>query len=434
MSDVPSSPSALRAPDPPAPRRLNTLALVVLTAAVALFLGTAVYFISKSPNHPTPATAAPPAPSDAAPPEPGFLKRPPRSFAPAPPPAPPLSTADQAALDSFYRQAQANEVSRGPGSRPGLDRPFASSSAEAGFPPPAYPPPPIAPPTPVDGRRDAFNRALHAPIAVSLTGGTQPSPAPSAFPASPATLLPGFPSFPGLPLPATTDPNPSPHDAPPVDPTAAFLAAPGRDSRLAVTVEPPGSPFALAQGTLLPAVLITAINSDLPGDLTAQIARDVYDSRTQRILLIPRGSRLVGRYQNQIAAGQNRLLVAWDRLLLPNGSSLRFPGLPGVAQAGDAGLPASVNNHLSQVFGSAVLLSLIGAGVQLSQPQESAVLGNAASSRQIAAAAVGQELSSVALEILRRRLTTPPTLTVRAGTLFNVFARGDITLPPYPTE
>jgi type IV secretion system protein TrbI len=429
MSDSPASQTALRTPDPPAPRRLNTLALIVLTAVAALFLGTAVYFISKTPTHPTPASSAPSVPADAAPIEPGFLKRAPRP-APSVPPSPLPPAADQAALDSFYRQAQAEAIHLPPGSRPGLDSALAPAAGEGAYTPPAYASP-AAPPTPTDARREAFNRALHAPIAVSLAGGApaQPGASPAGPPALPS--LPGFPALPAFPPPGLSDSAPAQREPAPVDPSAAFLASPGRDPRLAVTVEPPGSPFDIVQGSLLPAVLVTAINSDLPGDLVAQITRDVYDSRTQRVLLIPRGSRLVGRYQNQVAAGQNRLLVAWDRLLLPNGTSLRFPGLPGVAQTGDAGLPAAVNNHLSQVFGSALLLSLIGAGVQLSQPQESAVLGNAASTRQIAAAAVGQELSSVALEILRRRLATPPTLTARAGTLFDVFVRGDITLPPY---
>jgi type IV secretion system protein VirB10 len=204
-----------------------------------------------------------------------------------------------------------------------------------------------------------------------------------------------------------------------------------RDPRLALRIDPPNSSTQLDAGSLIPAVLATGINSDLPGDLLAQVSRDVFDSRTERLLLIPRGSRLLGRYQNQVATGDRRLLVAWDRLIFPDGTSLRFPGLPATATSGEAGLPASVDNHLPTVFGSALRLSLLSAGVQLSQPQESATFGQAASARQVGAAALGQELSTVATELLRRRLAIAPTLRIPAGTEFNVFVRGDLALPLY---
>jgi type IV secretion system protein VirB10 len=219
----------------------------------------------------------------------------------------------------------------------------------------------------------------------------------------------------------------------PQDPTTAFLssARTPRDPHLAVTLDPPLSATQLDAGSLLPAVLATGINSDLPGDLVAQVTRDVFDSRTERRVLIPRGSRLLGRYQNQVAAGQHRLLVAWDRLLFPDGTSLRFPGLPGTSPSGEAGIPGSVDNHLPTVFGSALLLSLLSAGAQLSQPQESATFGQAASTRQVGAAALGQELSTVSTELLRRRLAIAPTLRIPSGTEFQVFVRADLALPPY---
>jgi type IV secretion system protein VirB10 len=198
-----------------------------------------------------------------------------------------------------------------------------------------------------------------------------------------------------------------------------------------VTIDPPLSPTQLDAGSLIPAVLATGINSDLPGDLVAQVSRDVYDSRTERQVLIPKGSRLLGRYQNQVAAGQQRLLVAWDRLLFPDGTSLRFPGLSGISNSGEAGLPGSVDNHLGTVFGSALLLSLLSAGAQLSQPQESATFGQAASTRQVGAAALGQELSTVGTELLRRRLAIAPTLRIPSGTEFQVFVRADLALSPY---
>jgi type IV secretion system protein VirB10 len=268
--------------------------------------------------------------------------------------------------------------------------------------------------------------SISAPTAVVAVAGTP-------------TGTPGLalPSFPPLRIPGLTEPLPEqgPREAapPPQDPTTAFLtsARNPRDPRLAVTLDPPLSPTQLDAGSLIPAVLATGINSDLPGDLVAQVSRDVYDSRTERRVLIPKGSRLLGRYQNQVAAGQHRLLVAWDRLLFPDGSSLRFPGLPGTSGSGEAGLPGAVDNHLPTVFGSALLLSLLSAGVQLSQPQESATFGQAASTRQVGAAALGQELSTVATELLRRRLAIAPTLRIPSGTEFQVFVRADLALPPY---
>jgi type IV secretion system protein VirB10 len=246
-----------------------------------------------------------------------------------------------------------------------------------------------------------------------------------------------LPSFPPLRIPGLTEPLPEqgPREAapPPQDPTTAFLASARspRDPRLPVILDPPLSATQLDAGSLIPAVLATGINSDLPGDLVAQVSRDVFDSRTERRVLIPKGSRLLGRYQNQVATGQHRLLVAWDRLIFPDGTSLRFPGLPGTSGSGEAGLPGAVDNHLPTVFGSALLLSLLSAGVQLSQPQESATFGQAASTRQVGAAALGQELSTVATELLRRRLAIAPTLRIPSGTEFQVFVRADLALAPY---
>jgi type IV secretion system protein VirB10 len=286
----------------------------------------------------------------------------------------------------------------------------------------------------------------------------------------PASGLPPLAALPGLPpLPPPLDlPLPSGLAAPPAPPGAAVAAgaagaAPGggggaaaataataggdrRDHqgflRSAETLAPvelrvrydrPGAGLRLEAGTVLPAALVTAVDSDVAGPLVAQVTQDVFD-RDQRQVVIPRGSRLIGSYDSQVALGESRLLVAWSRVIFPDGSGLSFPGLPGATRAGEAGLPGSVDNHLARVFGSAVLLSVLGAGVQLSQPQESATFGSAASTRQVAAAAVGQELSSVAIEILRRQLSVPPTIRIAAGTRFYVFLRGDVRFEEPPSR
>ena len=199
-------------------------------------------------------------------------------------------------------------------------------------------------------------------------------------------------------------------------------------------LESAGSPYTLRAGTVIPGILVTGISSDLPGEIVGQVSRNVYDSRTQRMLLIPKGSRLIGTYDNQVAAGQGRLLVAWTRLILPDGRSMRLPGLALKDPGGQTGAKDKVDNHWRRVFGSALLLSAISAGVQLSQPQQASVLAPP-SSGQVAAGALGQELSNVALEILRRGMDVAPTITIRAGQPFNVFLNGDLLFDgPYEEE
>ena len=196
-------------------------------------------------------------------------------------------------------------------------------------------------------------------------------------------------------------------------------------------LEAAGSPFILRAGTVIPAILLTAITSDLPGDCMGQVSRDIYDSQTQRTLLIPKGAKLMCRYDDQVVAGQGRLLVAWTRLMLPDGRSMTLPGLALKDAQGQTGAKGDVDNHTRRVFGRALLLSAIGAGAQLSQPRQVTILAPA-STGQVMAGAVGQELSSVALEVLRRGMDQPPTITVPQGQTFNVFLNGDLVFDgPY---
>ena len=199
-------------------------------------------------------------------------------------------------------------------------------------------------------------------------------------------------------------------------------------------LEPAGSRYTLRAGTVVPGVLLTGINSDLPGEIVGQVSRDVYDSRTQRILLVPKGAKLIGTYDNQVAAGQGRLLVAWTRLILPDGRSLTLPGLPLKDPQGQSGAADGVDHHYRRVFGNALLLSAISAGAQLSQPRQTSILA-APSAGQVAAGALGQELSNVAVEILRRGMDVAPTITIRQGHPFLVFLNGDLVFDgPYEPE
>jgi type IV secretion system protein VirB10 len=163
----------------------------------------------------------------------------------------------------------------------------------------------------------------------------------------------------------------------------------------------------------------------------AQVSRDVYDSDKQQSLLIPKGTRLLGTYDHQVAAGEVRLLVAWTRLILPDGRSLGLPGLELVDRAGQTGATGAVDTHWHRVVGNALLLSALSAGVQLSQPRQASVIAPP-STGQVAAGALGQELSGVASELLRRGMDVPPSITIPQGQAFNVFLKGDLVFDgPY---
>ena len=222
-------------------------------------------------------------------------------------------------------------------------------------------------------------------------------------------------------------------DAAPAGRYGQFLASAARPGRTAqaLTVDPAPGAYAVQAGSVIPAVLLTEINSDLPGECLAQIARDVFDTRTQHVVLIPRGSKLLCRYDDQLGAGQSRLLVAWTRILLPDGRSIQLPGLPATDQAGARGVSDQVDRHLKRTFGAAGALSLLSAGLQLSQPRSGNILASP-STGQIAAGALGQELNQVGVELLRRDLVNQQTIRIRQGTQFNVFLNTDLLFPgPY---
>jgi type IV secretion system protein TrbI len=193
----------------------------------------------------------------------------------------------------------------------------------------------------------------------------------------------------------------------------------------------PRSPFELKTGTVIPGLLVGAANSDLPGEIVAQVSQNVYDSASGEHLLIPQGTRLYGRYDSQISFGQGRLLVIWQRLIFPNAYTLELGGMSGHDQGGDAGFADRVNNHLARVFGAALLTSAFSAGAQLSQPQQATTTA-VPTSGQVAAAAVGQQMSQVGAQIAERYLRVQPTIEIRKGYRFNVMVNKDVIFPgPY---
>jgi type IV secretory pathway VirB10-like protein len=203
------------------------------------------------------------------------------------------------------------------------------------------------------------------------------------------------------------------------------------DEVLADRVRPPLSPYEVKAGSLIPAVLVTQANSDLPGQLIGQVRENVYDSATGAHLLIPQGTRAIGVYDSLVAFGQERVLVAWQRLLFPDGSSLNLGSMPGTDLAGAAGFEDRVHRDYFRVFGGAILLSAISAGAQISQGTFGS--GNQTTDsqdlREILAAALGQNLSELGSEMASRNMNVQPTLEIRAGYPFNIAVVKDLVMP-----
>ncbi|WP_202841606.1 TrbI/VirB10 family protein [Luteimonas saliphila] len=213
----------------------------------------------------------------------------------------------------------------------------------------------------------------------------------------------------------------------------AFVDA-EQDSRIygSAELQTPRSPYQLMAGTVIPAALVTAVNSDLPGQVIATVTEHVYDSATGRHLLVPQGSRLLGQYDSQVAYGQRRVLLVWTRLIRPDGSSLVLDRLPATDVAGRSGLEDRVDWHWRRIFAGAALSTLIGVGAELAAPDRVDGDGDGDGRIVIATRASVQEtVNQVGQQVTRRNLDLQPTLTVRAGFPVRVVVARDLTLPPF---
>ena len=207
-------------------------------------------------------------------------------------------------------------------------------------------------------------------------------------------------------------------------------SGPGDRWKLDSKMQPPRSRFELRAGYVVPATLISGINSDLPGQIIAQVSQNVYDTATGRYLLIPQGCRLVGTYSSNVAYGQAWLLVAWQRIVFPDGKAMDIGSMPGANSAGYAGFKDQVNNHFFRIFGSALLMSGVVAGVATSQPPQNANSAPTASTAM--SQALGLELGQVAAQMIAKNLNVAPTLEIRPGYRFNVMVTKDLTFSkPY---
>ena len=201
---------------------------------------------------------------------------------------------------------------------------------------------------------------------------------------------------------------------------------PKSNDALSVGIQNPISKLEVSAGSIIPSILETGINSDLPGQITARVRENVYDSITHNNILIPQGSQLIGMYDSSISYGQSRVLIVWNRVLFPNGQYIDLEGMPGADLSGYSGLSDQVNNHYVRIFGSALLMSLFSAGAQLSQPQSSNDSNSAPTSGQIIAAAMGQNISNAATQMISKNLNIQPTIMIRPGEPFNVLVTRDI--------
>jgi type IV secretion system protein TrbI len=226
--------------------------------------------------------------------------------------------------------------------------------------------------------------------------------------------------------------------AQPTDPTAvqnrqdqkqAFVANGGDTAtRNPAGLQLPASPYQVMAGTIIPAALVTGINSDLPGQVIANVTEAVYDTATGRFLLIPQGSRLIGRYDSQVSFGQRRVLLVWTRLILPDASSISLDRLPGIDPAGYAGLEDGVDWHWDRILAGAALSTLLGVGAELAAPDRSGSDGKVI----IATRQSGQDtVNQVGQEITKRNVSIQPTLTIRPGFPMRVMVNKDLILRPY---
>jgi type IV secretion system protein TrbI len=215
---------------------------------------------------------------------------------------------------------------------------------------------------------------------------------------------------------------------PPLDPNSLNTYNGYRDRwKLNTHLEPPTTPYILRTGAVIPALLLSAMNAELPGTVTAQVSQDVYDTPTGNYLLIPQGARLVGEYSNAIQYGQARIFVAWQRIIYPDGSALDIGAMPGADQQGEAGFNDQVDNHFLRIFGSAILMSAVTAATNwATNHNQVGFNSNGYSASSAISEAVGQQLGQATAHLLEKNLSIAPTLVVRPAYRFNIVVTKDL--------
>ena len=209
-----------------------------------------------------------------------------------------------------------------------------------------------------------------------------------------------------------------------------FLAASKAEDYLASPLRTAIGPWEVKAGTVISAALLTALNSDLPGEIIAQVTEPVYDHATGRTVLIPQGSRLIGQYDSQIAYGQERALVAWNRIVMPDGRSINIGSMTGADLGGAAGLKDQVDGHFWQLARGVLLSTLISVGGAEAQDASARSSGSLVYNSASSGVATGaQEMGE---QITARDLNRQPTIKVRPGWPLRVLVNKDMILAPYP--
>jgi type IV secretory pathway VirB10-like protein len=246
-------------------------------------------------------------------------------------------------------------------------------------------------------------------------------------PAAPATVAPSADQ-------KTATPAGQP-DVPPIDPESllnmqdrktAFLNGPvDRKTVSPDRLENPASRYVVQAGAVIAAALITGIRSDLPGQVTAQVTESVYDSPSGSFLLIPQGAKLVGAYDSQISFGQDRVLLVWTRLIMPNGRSIVLERQPGADTQGFTGLEDEVDQHWGRLAMAAALSTVLGVGAELGATNNDSAVVTALRR------GTTDSLNQTGQQVVRRNLNIQPTITIRPGFPVRVIVNRDLVLAPY---
>lgn len=192
-------------------------------------------------------------------------------------------------------------------------------------------------------------------------------------------------------------------------------------------------PYELKAGTVIPGIMVTGINSDLPGSVIAQVSENVWDTTTGRHVLIPKGTRILGVYDSRVTFGQRRVLLVWNRLIFPGGTTLDIAGSPGVDQGGYSGLPGKVDEHWWTMIKSALLASIFVAGAEVVYDDTSWSDRNESKSpRDAAAESAAGAILDMGTKLMNRASDIQPTITVRPGKRMGIIVQRDIVFPfPY---
>ncbi len=206
--------------------------------------------------------------------------------------------------------------------------------------------------------------------------------------------------------------------------TQPATVAPQPSSTASSEIQELSSPYTVMAGTLIPATLVTGINSDLPGQVIGQVTENVHDTVSGRYLLIPQGSKLIGTYDARQSYGDKRAYVTWSRLIFPNGNSVNLSNMASVDAGGYAGLRDDVDNHTGSIVKAGILSSVLGIGTELATDDEDRIVRALQDSGQSTVNIAGQRM-------VDRSLNVQPTITIRPGWRFSVMVSDDLILKPY---